>query len=120
MDPVRHQEVAVISRPQHRLCAAAIGCLMLCAARDAVAQRTEGATRNGPGWGPHRQQMEGLNATAAEKAYAIAKLDAIERILLKVPEIANPDFRIWSHYRGFFASAPKPNTILQYYLQLVV
>ena len=83
-------------------------------------QRTEAVTRNGPGWTARKVTMEGLNATAAEKAYAVARLEEIERIVLEVPEIAHPDFRIRSVFRGFFARAPKPGTILEYHLQLFV
>jgi hypothetical protein len=84
----------------------------------AAAQRTMAVTPNGPGWTPRIVNMNGGNATAAEKAYALARLEEIESILLKVPEIAHPDFRIREDFSGFVRS-PKPNTILEYRLQLV-
>jgi len=56
-----------------------------------------------------------ISATAAEKAYAAARLDDIDRIVLNaVPEIARLSYPTFTQLRGFFASAPKSNTILQY------
>jgi hypothetical protein len=55
---------------------------------------------------------KGMTATAAEKIYATARLDDIERIVLKaVPEfgLSYPTF---TQFDGFHASAPKSNTIL--------
>ena len=80
----------------------------------AAAQRTEATTETGPGWHKRAGTLQGLNATAAEKAYALARIDEIERILLKVPEFAHPDFPLYSGIQGFYASAPKANTILNY------
>lgn len=106
---LRHSAIAVI-----------IGCLTTVTADEAPAQRTAATTSNGPGWEPPRVRLDGMNATAAEKAYARAKLEEIERIIVQVPEIGNPEFRIREDFSGFYASAPKPNTILQYQLQVVV
>jgi hypothetical protein len=56
-----------------------------------------------------------ITATAAEKAYATARLDDIDRIVFKaVPEMAHLSFPTFTQLDGFFASAPKANTILQY------
>ena len=57
----------------------------------------------------------GITATAAEKTYAAARLDDIDRIVVKaVPEMAHLSYPTFTQLRGFFASAPKANTILQY------
>jgi hypothetical protein len=56
-----------------------------------------------------------ITATAAERAYALARLDDIERIVAKaVPEFAHLGYPMFTQLHGFFASAPKSNTILQY------
>src|SRR5215208_6630445 len=56
-----------------------------------------------------------MTATAAEKAYAMARLEDIDRIVLKaVPEMAHLSFPTFTQFDGFFASAPKSNTILEY------
>lgn len=61
----------------------------------------------------------GIAATAAEKAYATARLDEIDRIVLKaVPEFRHLSYPTWSHSRGFFGSDPKSNTILEYRYQI--
>ena len=58
---------------------------------------------------------KGMTATAAEKTYATARLDDIERIVLKaVPEFGHLSYPIFTQFDGFHASAPKSNTILQY------
>ena len=58
---------------------------------------------------------KGMTATAAEKAYATARLDEIDRIVLKaVPEFPHLGYRMFTQLDGFHASAPKSNTILQY------
>jgi hypothetical protein len=62
----------------------------------------------------------GMTATAAEKAYAIARLDEIDRIVMKaVPEFAHLSYPVLAQFGGFFASAPKSTTILQYDYYLV-
>jgi hypothetical protein len=62
----------------------------------------------------------GMTATAAEKAYATARLDEIDRIVLEaVPEIGHLSYPMSAHRSGFFASAPKSSTILQYDYELV-
>jgi hypothetical protein len=56
-----------------------------------------------------------FNVSAADKAYAMARLDEIERIVLKaVPEMGRLEYRTFADFTGFSASAPKPNTILEY------
>ena len=56
-----------------------------------------------------------MTATAAEKTYATARLDDIERIVLKaVPEFGHLSYPTFTQFDGFHASAPKSNTILQY------
>src|SRR5689334_14672387 len=44
-----------------------------------------------PGWMPRRINIGGTQLTAADRAAAIAKLEAIERVMLRVPELAHPD-----------------------------
>jgi hypothetical protein len=56
-----------------------------------------------------------FSVSAADKAYAMARLETIERIVLKaVPEIGHLEHRTFGDFTGFYASAPKPNTILEY------
>jgi hypothetical protein len=58
---------------------------------------------------------KGITATAAEKAYAIGRLDEIERIVLKaVPEFAHLSSPVFTQLHGFYASTPKSNTIIEY------
>jgi hypothetical protein len=58
---------------------------------------------------------KGMTATAAEKAYATARLEEIDRIVLKaVPEFAHLSYPMFTQLHGFYASAPKSNTILEY------
>lgn len=58
---------------------------------------------------------KGMTSTAAEKIYASARLDDIERIVLKaVPEFGHLSYPTFTQFDGFHASAPKSNTILQY------
>jgi hypothetical protein len=53
--------------------------------------------------------------SAAERAYAVARLDEIERIILKaVPEFGHLKYPIFADVQGFFAVPPKPTNILQY------
>ena len=57
----------------------------------------------------------GVTGTAAEKAYALARLEEIDRIVFKaVPEIAHLSYPTFTQLHGFYASAPKSNTILEY------
>jgi len=61
-----------------------------------------------------------ITASTADKAYAAARLEEIHRIVLKaVPEIGRLKYPMSVHFSGFFASAPKPTTILQYDYELV-
>jgi hypothetical protein len=56
-----------------------------------------------------------ITGTATEKAYALARLDEIDRIIVKaVPEIGHLSYPMFTQLSGFFGSAPKSNTILQY------
>jgi hypothetical protein len=56
-----------------------------------------------------------MAASAAEKSYAAARLDEIDRIVFKaVPEMAHLSFPTFTQLHGFYASAPKANTILEY------
>src|SRR4051812_18852453 len=58
---------------------------------------------------------KGMTATAAEQAYATARLEEIDRIVLKaVPEFAHLSYPMFTQLHGFYASAPKSNTILEY------
>jgi hypothetical protein len=62
----------------------------------------------------------GISASSAEKAYAKARLEDIERIVLKaVPEFGHLSYPMFTQISGFHASAPKSNTILQYQYSLV-
>jgi hypothetical protein len=57
----------------------------------------------------------GIAATSAEKAYAAARMDEIDRLVLKaVPEIGRLSYPMATQIKGFYGSAPKANTILQY------
>ena len=59
--------------------------------------------------------------TAAERAYAVARLDEIERIVLEaVPEFEHLKFPIFAEISGFFAVPPRPTGILQYQYGLFV
>ena len=61
----------------------------------------------------------GIGATAAERAYATARLEEIDRIVLKAaPDFGHLSYPTWSHFGGFFAANPKPNTILEYRYQI--
>lgn len=61
-----------------------------------------------------------IRASATDKAYAMARLEEVGRIVLEaVPEIGHLAYPISEHFSGFFASAPKPNTILQYDYSIV-
>ena len=58
---------------------------------------------------------KGMTATTAEKTFATARLDDIERIVLKaVPEFGHLSYPTFTQFDGFHASAPRSNTILQY------
>jgi hypothetical protein len=86
----------------------------VCTASTAAAQ-DRGKTE--PGSKPWRtiDLGGGIRATAAEKAYATARLDEIDRIVLKaVPEFGHLGYPTWSHFSGFYAGDPKSNSILEY------
>jgi len=55
-----------------------------------VGQRRAERVEQHPGWLPRRVDIRG-SITPAEKAEAIRKLEAIESIFRRVPELANPD-----------------------------
>jgi len=58
--------------------------------------------------------------SAADKAYAVARLDEFERIVLKaVPEFGHLKYPIWATVSGFAESPPRPNGILEYRYGLV-
>ena len=76
-----------------------------------------------PGWLPRRVEIRG-EITAAQRATALARLEAIERILRQVPEIANPKgFEILPVFQGgsFQLGAtgtPVPGSVIEYRLML--
>lgn len=58
--------------------------------------------------------------SAAAKAYAMARLEDISRIVLEAaPEIVHLKYPVYEQGAGFYASAPKANTILEYKYNLV-
>ncbi|HUF22073.1 MAG TPA: hypothetical protein VMP00_15130 [Burkholderiales bacterium] len=98
---------------------------MLIAARHpAAAQRERAAAVPRPGWLPRDVRIEG-GITPAQRATAIANLEQIERILLQVPELANPrGFEILpSFYGGARRLGPgqkeQPNNVIEYMLRLL-
>src|SRR5262245_19891408 len=52
-------------------------------------QGVKGSPR--PGWKPRQVKFGANQLTAADQAAAIAKLEAIERVMLQVPELAHPE-----------------------------
>ncbi len=78
-------------------------------------QRGKIEPSNTPGLTRRINLDKGITATSVEKGYATARLDEIERIVLKaVPEFGHLSYPIFTQLDGFHASAPKSNTILQY------
>jgi len=71
-----------------RALAATIALVTLGWALPVAAQRAPAATSPRPGWRPRSVTIGTL--TAAQHARAVARLEQIERILLQVPELANP------------------------------
>src|SRR5689334_13105437 len=77
-----------------------------------------------PGWMAHRIGIGGTQLTAADRAAAIAKLEAIERVILRLPEMAHPEgFYADPHFGGgtqpsdLGAGAPPlSRTVYEYYL----
>jgi len=76
-----------------------------------------------PGWLPRRVNIEG-SITAAQKAEAIRRLEAIEGILRQVPELAHPDtIMVQALFGGVSrrlgaGDATDPRNVLEYYLEL--
>jgi len=61
-----------------------------------------------------------ISASATDKAYAMARLEDIDRIVQRaVPELGRLKYPMSTQFSGFFASAPKSNTILNYGYSLV-
>ena len=61
-----------------------------------------------------------INLSAADQAYATARLEEIARIVSRaVPEFGHLKHSMSEHFSGFFASNPKANTIVQYEYGLV-
>ncbi|CAN5791666.1 hypothetical protein BH23GEM3_BH23GEM3_13950 [soil metagenome] len=89
----------------------------------AAAQSGRAAATPRPGWLPREVRIDG-GITAAQRATAIANLEQIERILLQVPELANPQgFEILpSFYGGARRLGPgqkeQPNNVIEYILRL--
>jgi hypothetical protein len=85
----------------------------------APAQQVRDGAPARPGWRPRETRFDYPGATAAEKAYAIARLEQLERVFLDVPELARPDgFELQSTFRGFFHGPPDRTTVLQYHWDL--
>lgn len=100
-----------------------------CVASMAAAQRGTTAQTNAKhepvtstGFGERRVHLDKfVTVTAAERAYAVARLDEIERIILKaVPEFGHLKYPIFAEVQGFSPGVPKPNSILQYQYNLFV
>ena len=61
-----------------------------------------------------------ISASAADKAYAMTRLEEIDRIVLKaVPEFGRLKYPVSAHFSGFFASNPTSTTILNYAYSVV-
>ena len=62
-----------------------------------------------------------VTVTAAERTYAVARLNDIEHIILKaVPEFGHLKFPIFAEIQGFAPGTPKPGSILDYRYTLFV
>lgn len=102
--------------PRARL--ALVGAALLTAMSSAGAQS---ASR--PGWLP--RQVNIRSVTPAQRATAIARLEAVERLLLKVPGLAEPKgFEILPKFHGGSrqigpSDTPLPNSVVEYTLTLM-
>lgn len=102
-----------------------IGCLIASSAVLAAhveAQSAREGAAGGVGWLARTGALEGFRSSAAEKAYALARLEEIEGVFLEVPEIRNPaQFELGGVVSGFYARARAPgaNTTLEYRYELV-
>ena len=86
-----------------------------CLASVAGAQRGDLPTSTASGLLRKVNLDGGISVSAADKAYAMARLENIEHIVLKaVPEFGHLKYPMSAHFSGFSASAPKSNTILEY------
>jgi len=100
----------------------AVTMLTMSARAPASAQRAQTATTPRPGWLPREVFID--NLTAAHKAAAIARLEQIERILLQVPELANPQgFELRSQFHGGArqlgpGDVERPGNVIEYVLRL--
>src|SRR5689334_20025522 len=75
---------------------------------------------NSPGLGERRVHLDKfVTVTATERAFAVAQLDEIERIILKVaPEFGHLKYPIFAEVQAFSPGVPKANAILQYQYNL--
>lgn len=87
----------------------------------AAQQRDKIEPSNPSGLGKRGVNLDGgIRVSAADKAYAMARLENISRIVLEaVPELGHLEYPIFEHFNGFFVSAPKPNTVVEYKYSLV-
>jgi hypothetical protein len=75
-------------------------CLSQAGVRTADAQDRSNQPTPRPGWLPREVNIGG-GLTAAQRATAIARLEAIERVFQQIPELAHPDgFEIRPQYYG--------------------
>ena len=59
--------------------------------------------------------LKGIPVTAPERAFALAQVNEIERIVLEAaPDFGHIKTRMFAQISGFGADNPKPNTILNY------
>jgi hypothetical protein len=103
---------------------ALIACVLTIAARDiAYAQGERAAAPPRPGWLPRQITLRG-DLTAAQRATAIARLEQIEDILLRIPELANPNgFEVLSEFFGTTrrsgpGQSEQPGYVVEYMLRL--
>lgn len=75
---------------------------------------------NASGLGERRVHLDKfVTVTTAERAFAVAQLDEIERIILRAaPEFGHLKYPIFAEVQGFSPGVPKPNAILQYQYSL--
>ena len=98
--------------------------LLLAASAPGEAQRTSAPPGSHPGWLPPGPVRIGGGLTAAQRAEAVARLEEIKRILLQVPELAQPNgFEVMADmYGGARMLGPggteRPGNVVEYMLRV--
>src|ERR1043165_7503986 len=81
--------------------AAVASWLAVLAVASGVAQDRAETVSPRPGWMPRQMALNSTKLTAAERRDAIAKPEAIEDVILRVPEMAHPEgFYVEPHFGG--------------------